>query len=79
MRKKTPSEEWPEVPFISSTGSKSTKLRAAIETVFRLTHRRDMTEQERRLFGLPAINGDHATDGKSSSTERHSTNPRRRT
>ena len=28
------------------------RLRAAIESVFRRTHGRDMTSEERRLFGL---------------------------
>lgn len=33
------------------------KLRDAIESVFRRTHGRDMTAEERRLFGL-AVKGD---------------------
>ena len=35
------------------------KLRDAIESVFRRTHGRDMTADERRLFGLTVKNDGH--------------------
>ena len=35
------------------------RLRSAIETVFRLTHRRDMTAKERKDFGLNPSNSNH--------------------
>lgn len=36
---------------------RSGHLRAAIESVFRLTHGREMTLDERRVFGLDGDNG----------------------
>jgi hypothetical protein len=46
------------------------KLSAAIENVFRLTHGREMTAEERRLFGL----SQHTIDenGRSNSRGSHS-------
>ena len=49
MRKRTV-EKLPAPPFISAAHDR--KLQAAIESVFRLTHGREMTPEERRLFGL---------------------------
>jgi len=37
-------------PFISAAHDR--KLQAAIESVFRLTHGREMTPEERRAFGV---------------------------
>lgn len=36
------------------------KLRDAIASVFRLTHGREMTDEERRMFGLAVENTDHS-------------------
>lgn len=39
------------------------RLNKAIETVFRLTHSRDMTAKERREFGLKNPNTNHKQKG----------------
>ena len=39
------------------------RLNKAIETVFRLTHSRDMTAKERREFGLKNSNTNHKQKG----------------
>lgn len=45
---------------ITAQPSKSSrKFQAAIETVFRLTHRREMTPEERRSFGLSYGHADY--------------------
>lgn len=44
---------------IARSGKDSRKFQAAIETVFRLTHRREMTSEERRFFGLTAGEDGH--------------------
>ena len=49
MRKPTV-EKLADAPFISAGHDR--KLQAAIESVFRLTHGREMTPRERRLFGI---------------------------
>jgi hypothetical protein len=42
---------------------RDTRLNKAIETVFRLTHSRDMTTKERREFGLKNSNSNHKQKG----------------
>jgi hypothetical protein len=80
MKTRKASEQLPEPPFISAGQAKSNarKLHTAIETVFRLTHRRDMTTQERLLFGLPGVDGDHSRGRENSSADGHFTKTKRR-
>ena len=57
------------------------KLRAAIEDVFRRTHGREMTAEERLLFGIPERqNGQHreGTPDKAAETNRARLAPKRR-
>jgi hypothetical protein len=42
-----------------SSRERDARLNRAIETVFRLTHSREMTPQERREFGLKHSNSNH--------------------
>lgn len=47
-------------PAIDGSGQeRDARLDRAIETVFRLTHSREMTPKERREFGLKNSNSDH--------------------
>jgi len=46
------------------------RLKSAIETVFRLTHRRDMTAKERREFGLNAPDSNHKSNGRKNGRSR---------
>ena len=51
-------------PALNGSGrQRDVRLNRAIETVFRLTHSRDMTAKERREFGLKNSNSDHRTNG----------------
>jgi hypothetical protein len=50
----------PDVPVVRRR-SQDGHLHAAMENVFRLTHGREMTPDERRVFGL--ANEDDTTDG----------------
>ena len=44
-------------------------LRAAMENVFRLTHGREMTADERRVFGLTRQDGGSVKDRRSSNNQ----------
>lgn len=47
-------------PAIDGSGQgRDARLNRAIETVFRLTHSREMTPKERREFGLKNSNSNH--------------------
>ena len=61
-----------EVSALPATNvtARNRKLSAAIESVFRLTHGREMTVEERRLFGLSQNTIDE--NGRSNSRGIHS-------
>lgn len=42
------------------------KSQAAIETVFRLTHNREMNEAERKMFGITSRDGHHGDESAQS-------------
>ncbi|HEU5234456.1 MAG TPA: hypothetical protein VFU50_16470 [Terriglobales bacterium] len=47
-------------PAVDGSGQeRDARLNRAIETVFRLTHSREMTPKERREFGLKHSNSNH--------------------
>ena len=51
-------------PAIDGSGpERDARLKRAIETVFRLTHGREMTLKERREFGLNNSNSHHKQKG----------------
>jgi hypothetical protein len=60
-----------------SSRERDARLNRAIETVFRLTHSREMTPKERREFGLKNSNSNHrqkgaTKDGRSRTSRRES-------
>lgn len=51
-------------PAVDGSGQeRDARLNRAIETVFRLTHSREMTPKERREFGLKHSNSNHRQKG----------------
>jgi hypothetical protein len=66
--KKPAVEEMPQTPSTAAARAPSDrrKLQAAIESVFRRTHNREMTVEERRIFGMAKRQVDSSRDGNSS-------------
>lgn len=79
MKKKRPVAK-AEVESTSGAGilSRGPKMQTAIENVFRLTHKREMTPDERRVFGLLKAEGADRRNGASSANERPNPGERRR-
>lgn len=66
--KKRPGEKLPPLNPTANPHH-NRKLSAAIESVFRLTHGREMTPDERRLFGIADenfVDGDRRSSSRSS-------------
>lgn len=59
MKKKKTDGTAPTFGTDGSGHERDARLNHAIETVFRLTHSRDMTAKERREFGLKNSNSNH--------------------
>jgi len=69
-------EKLPDTPLISASHDR--KLQAAIERVFRLTHGREMTAEEKRLFGLAGRNGPGPHQGQNSRNDGSAAKGRRK-
>ncbi|HVH85095.1 MAG TPA: hypothetical protein VM912_00095 [Terriglobales bacterium] len=79
MKKKRPAA----IAEVESTSgavilSRGRKMQTAIENVFRLTHKREMTPDERRIFGLLKAEGADRRNGTSSAGERRNAGEKRR-
>jgi hypothetical protein len=66
--KKSAAEEMPQTTSTSGARASSDrrKLQAAIESVFRRTHNREMTIEERRIFGVATRHVDSPRNGNAS-------------
>jgi hypothetical protein len=59
VKKKKADESSPGLALNGSASIRDARLKTAIERVFRLTHNREMTAEERRNFGINGSSSNH--------------------